>query len=83
METELEASRRKIGSVTADSDAAEDSVSDETQNALAEVEKLWDRRKENYDKIAATSDEQFEDMRDATVESWEELSSWIESGWSD
>lgn len=82
MQSGLAESRQKIEGIKADIEAAGDEVYADARNSLIEAEKLWERGQEKYEELAAASDARFEEIHGATLEHWEDLSAWIDSGWA-
>jgi hypothetical protein len=67
----------------ADMDAAGDSVSDETREAMAKAESLLDKGKAKASELANATDEEFEAMKDSVEENWDAIAGKFEAGWDD
>ncbi len=81
MESGLAKTEEKIDQLKADIEAAGDDATEESKDALAEAEHLWQQAKAKYEEVVSASDEQFEELRESVVEHWEELSARAESVW--
>jgi ElaB/YqjD/DUF883 family membrane-anchored ribosome-binding protein len=67
----------------ADMDAAGDSVSEETREAVAEAESLLEKGKAKASELANATDEEYEAMKASAEENWDQIASKFESGWDD
>jgi ElaB/YqjD/DUF883 family membrane-anchored ribosome-binding protein len=67
----------------ADMDAAGDSVSEETREAVAKAESLLEKGKAKASELANATDEEYEAMKASAEENWDEIAAKFESGWDD